>query len=52
MDAGFIPYGRADEGNFVDVVDGDHSVFTPDIINSITDEKINNDEFEEEGEEE
>ena len=52
MDAGFIPYGRADEGNFVDVVDGDHSVFTPDIINSITDEEIYDDEFEEEGEEE
>jgi len=40
MDARFIPYGRADEGNFVDVVNGDHDVFTPDIINSIDDENV------------
>ena len=37
QDAGFIPYDRADADNFLDVVDDDHDVFTPDIINSVDD---------------
>ena len=37
MDAKFIPFRNADEDNFIDVVDGNHEVFTPDIINSIDD---------------
>ena len=38
MDAGFIPFTGADEDNFIDVVDGDFSVFSPDIINSVEDD--------------
>ena len=38
MDAGFIPYGRADEANFVNVANDNHEVFTPDIISSIDDD--------------
>ena len=34
QDAGFIPFDGADADNFIDVVDDDHAVFTPDIINS------------------
>ena len=37
MAANFIPFTHADEDNFIDVVDGDHEVFLPDIINSIGD---------------
>ena len=37
MDAKCIPFQNADEDNFIDVVDGNHEVFTPDIINSIDD---------------
>ena len=37
MDAGFIPYTEADEDNFIDIVDGDFSIFSPDIINSVED---------------
>ena len=37
MDAWFTPYSAADESNFIDVVDGDHNVFTLYIIKSIED---------------
>ena len=37
MDANFITFQNADEDNFIDVVDGNHEVLTPDIINSIDD---------------
>ena len=37
MDAGFIPFTGADEDNFIDVVDGDLSIFSPDYINSVED---------------
>ena len=50
MEARFIPHKRADKGNFVDVVDGDREVFTPDIINSIDDENVDkkDDDYQEE----
>jgi len=35
QDAGFIPYDEVDADNFLDIVNDDHDVFTPDIINSI-----------------
>ena len=35
QDAGFIPFDGADADNFIDVVDNDHEVFSPDIINDI-----------------
>ena len=38
MDAGFIPFTGADEDNFIDVVDGDFSIFSPDLINSVEDD--------------
>ena len=38
QDAGFIPFDGADADNFIDVVDQDHDVFTPDIINSADDD--------------
>ena len=38
IDAGFIPFSVADENTFIDVVDGDPEVFSPDIINSVEDE--------------
>ena len=44
MDAGFLPYGRADPDNFVDVVDGNHDVFTPDVINSVEDDNVSEEE--------
>jgi len=34
QDAGFIPFDGADADNFIDVVDDNHAVFTPDINNS------------------
>jgi len=37
IDAGFIPYSLADVDTFIDVVDGDPDVFSPDIINSVDD---------------
>ena len=37
MAANFIPFQHADEDNFIDVVDGNHDVFLPDIINTIDD---------------
>ena len=37
MAANFIPFKNADEDNFIDVVDGNHDVFLPDIINAIED---------------
>ena len=37
IDAGFIPYSQADVDTFIDVVDGDPDVFSPDIINSVDD---------------
>ena len=35
QDAGFIPFDGADADNFIDVVDNDHEVFSPDILNDI-----------------
>ena len=40
IDAGFIPYSQADLDTFIDVVDGDPDVFSPDIINSADDDGI------------
>ena len=37
MDANFIPFQNTDKDNFIDVMDGNHEFFTPDIINSIDD---------------
>ena len=37
IDAGFIPYSQADLDTFIDVVDGDPDVFSPDIINNVDD---------------
>ena len=34
QDAGFIPFDGADTDNFIDVVDDNHAVFTPDINNA------------------
>ena len=39
IDAGFIPFSGADADAFLDVVDNDPDVFTPDIINSTHDEE-------------
>ena len=44
IDADFIPFPKADSNNVIDIVDNDHSVFTPDIINSTTDKFGENDE--------
>jgi len=33
QDAGFIPYTDASADNFVDVVDNDHEVYTPKLLN-------------------
>ena len=38
IDAGFIPFPGADADNFIDIVDNDHDVFIPDIINSTNDD--------------
>ena len=38
MDAGFIPFSGADEDIFIDIVDRNHELFPPDIINSIEDD--------------
>ena len=38
IDAGFIPFPGADADNFIDIVDVDHTIFEPDIINSTNDE--------------
>ena len=35
QDAGFIPYDGADADNFLGVVENNHNVFTPDIINTL-----------------
>ena len=35
QDAGFIPFDGADADNFLDVVNNDLQVFTPDIINNV-----------------
>ena len=35
MDAGFIPYTDADANNFIDIFNGNHSIFVPDIINVV-----------------
>ena len=37
IDAGFIPYSQADVDTFIDVIDGEPDVFTPDIINTVDD---------------
>ena len=42
MQANFIPFPQADADLFIDVVDGDHEVFTPDIINQVNDRNNNN----------
>ena len=39
---GFIPFNSVDEDNFIDAVDRDHSIFFPDIINSIEGEDEDN----------
>ena len=44
----FIPYNTADPANFVDVIDGAHEVFTPDIINAVGDDDYKEEEEEEE----
>ena len=41
QDTGFIPFDGASADNFIDVVDNNHEVFTPDIINS-TEAPVNN----------
>ena len=46
MQANFIPFPRADADLFIDVVDGDYEVFTPNIINQVNDS--NDDDQEEE----
>ena len=38
IDAGFIPFSGADADTFLDVVDDEPDVFSPDIINSVDDE--------------
>ena len=38
QDAGFIPF-EADSNNFVDVVDGDNEIFTPDIMNAAAEDE-------------
>ena len=35
QDAGFIPYDGADTDNFLDVIDDDLQVFTPDVSNNV-----------------
>ena len=37
IDAGFIPYSQADVDTFIDVIDGEPDVFSPDIINAVDD---------------
>ena len=37
IDAGFIPYSQADVDTFIDVIDGEPNVFSPDIINAVDD---------------
>ena len=34
-----ILFNGADEDNFIDVIDGDHSIFSPDIINYVDGEE-------------
>ena len=38
MDTGFIPFTGSDEDNFIEVIDGNFSIFSPDIINSVEDD--------------
>ena len=38
IDAGLIPFSGADADTFLDVVDDEPDVFSPDIINSVDDE--------------
>ena len=38
MDANFILFRNSYKDNFIDVVDGDHEAFAPDIINTINDD--------------
>ena len=35
MDAGFTPFNGADEDNFINVIDGGHTIFSPEIINFV-----------------
>ena len=35
MEANFIPFPRAYADLFIDVMDGEHDVFTPEIINQV-----------------
>ena len=46
MQANFISFPRADADLFIDVVDGYHEVFTPDIINQVNDSNDNDQEEE------
>ena len=46
IDAGFIPFPGADADNFIDIVDADHSVFEPDLINSTADDFADEDDEE------
>lgn len=39
IDDGFIPFSGADADTFLDVVDNDPDVFTPDIISSVDNEE-------------
>ena len=39
QDAGFVPFDDADADNVLDVVDGNHSGFTPEIINHVDDKE-------------
>ena len=41
IDTGFIPYPGANVDNFINIVDVDHTVFEPDIINTITNDYDN-----------
>ena len=44
IDAGFIPYSQADVDTFIDVVNGDPDIFSPDIINAVDDGSAYEDE--------
>ena len=35
VDVGFIPFNASDEDNFINVVDGNYTTFSPDIINCV-----------------
>ena len=39
QDAGFIPYSNADADTFLDAVDGNHTVFSPNLLEVDIDNK-------------